>query len=533
MTFLKPIYRIFAAGALIFNLPVTVSAQIDRNNFNENVSDRDALPLVRIPPIMPTRADRSGHCKVRFDVSPDGTPFNIEAISCSQTLFKLPSVRSVRNWKYNPKIVNGRTVSRSGVETKISFRLTDERGNLIPETVPIAVASSFETDSEPVCRGYSGVIEDHMHYLLTDGDATYIGNMCDGEPDGQGKAMFADGSWYEGTFDEGELTLGRGSYVSDDPDEGSYSGAFKDNEFHGYGTRTYQKDNKTYTYTGHFEVGYKHGQGEIKSSHGEWFKGTFDYSSVQTGKGNLEIEDGVLYKGSFLDGVPHGHGRLELPDQSWFEGNFGMGDYIAGKFYYASDNQIYTGELKDGRPHGEGVLEYNDRAILTDDGVFENGFLKRGRRTFDDGTIHNGLFNSVDLIEGRKEWTDGNWAEGTFKDGFLSEGRRESGKGSWQEGTFKGDKFINGDFFQNRTGQKMWGSIRNGRITGHITVEEDGMKLTGPYHHQTGEYTIETCRYIRSGRSCMPEHTRTNSRNNTDEIVNGITDILNAIILSQ
>jgi protein TonB len=114
-------------------IPEFEAPKIDRQNFKIQVSDRDAQPLVRIPPIMPPRAERSGHCKMRFDVSPEGQPFNVQAVSCSQSLFSRASSKSVTKWKYNPKIVDGRAVSRTGVETKITFRLADERGNIIPE----------------------------------------------------------------------------------------------------------------------------------------------------------------------------------------------------------------------------------------------------------------------------------------------------------------------------------------------------------------------------------------------------------------
>lgn len=114
-------------------IPEFEAPKIDRSAFKITVSDRDAQPLVRIPPIMPPRAEKSGHCKVRFDVSPEGSPFNIVATFCTQNVFKRASTKSVEKWKYNPKIVDGRPASRSGVETKITFRLADERGNLIPE----------------------------------------------------------------------------------------------------------------------------------------------------------------------------------------------------------------------------------------------------------------------------------------------------------------------------------------------------------------------------------------------------------------
>ena len=122
-----------AIASLEGAIPEFEAPKIDRQNFKIQVSDRDAQPLVRIPPIMPPRAEKSGHCKVRFDVSPEGAPFNITATYCTQSLFERASTKSVSKWKYNPKIVDGRSVSRSGVETKITFRLADERGKIIPE----------------------------------------------------------------------------------------------------------------------------------------------------------------------------------------------------------------------------------------------------------------------------------------------------------------------------------------------------------------------------------------------------------------
>ena len=122
-----------AIASLEGAIPEFEAPKIDRQNFKIQVSDRDAQPLVRIPPIMPPRAERSGHCRVRFDVSPEGAPFNVIATYCTQKLFERASIKSVQKWKYNPKIVDGRTVSRSGVESKITFRLQDERGRLIPE----------------------------------------------------------------------------------------------------------------------------------------------------------------------------------------------------------------------------------------------------------------------------------------------------------------------------------------------------------------------------------------------------------------
>jgi len=96
-------------------------------------ADINAQPLVRIPPIMPPKASRSGHCKVRFDVSPQGQPLNIETIHCSQKIFARATIKSVQNWKFNPRMQDGLPVTMRGVKNNVRFNLTDERGNLIPE----------------------------------------------------------------------------------------------------------------------------------------------------------------------------------------------------------------------------------------------------------------------------------------------------------------------------------------------------------------------------------------------------------------
>ena len=114
-------------------VPEFEAPEIDRSQFQITVSDRDAQPLVRIPPIMPPRAEKSGHCRVRFNVSPEGKPFDVEATYCTENLFRSATIRSVQKWKYNPQIQDGRPVGRVGVESKITFRLADERGNIIPE----------------------------------------------------------------------------------------------------------------------------------------------------------------------------------------------------------------------------------------------------------------------------------------------------------------------------------------------------------------------------------------------------------------
>jgi protein TonB len=108
---------------VIFTIPRAKIVQANRN----------PDPLLRVPPAMPTRADRSGHCDVRLNVDSTGSPYQVEAIYCTQALFERPTVKAVAKWKYRPRIVDGRAVAMEGLTNRVSFHLMDDKGTLIPE----------------------------------------------------------------------------------------------------------------------------------------------------------------------------------------------------------------------------------------------------------------------------------------------------------------------------------------------------------------------------------------------------------------
>ncbi len=112
-----------------------VAAAIPEINADLNIGsgfnpDRDAQPLVRIPPQYPERcqgrASDSGEViVVQFDVTPDGQTTNIETIDSTNSCFNRAAERSVERWKYQPKIVDNEAQWRRGVVTQIRFELTE------------------------------------------------------------------------------------------------------------------------------------------------------------------------------------------------------------------------------------------------------------------------------------------------------------------------------------------------------------------------------------------------------------------------
>ncbi|MEM6537294.1 MAG: energy transducer TonB [Pseudomonadota bacterium] len=109
-----------------------VQAAVPQLNTNLNIGtgfnpDRDAQPLVRIPPQYPercmSRAKPTESVFVEFDVTPDGTVTNVRVLDTSNSCLNRAAIRAVQRWKYQPKIVDNSAQPRRGVQTQITFQL--------------------------------------------------------------------------------------------------------------------------------------------------------------------------------------------------------------------------------------------------------------------------------------------------------------------------------------------------------------------------------------------------------------------------
>lgn len=115
-------------STIVGSIPEFDTPELNSGNVSFNVSDRDAQPLVRIPPQYPIRAAErglEGYCDMRFNVSPDGTPVDIQAVNCTSSLFQRASIRAVERWRYSQRIVDGVPQMRRGVETRIDYQMAD------------------------------------------------------------------------------------------------------------------------------------------------------------------------------------------------------------------------------------------------------------------------------------------------------------------------------------------------------------------------------------------------------------------------
>jgi len=107
-------------------IPQFEAPSLSGDQVSFDVSDRDAQPMVRIPPQYPPRAAErgiEGSCEVTFDVTPDGTPTNIRITRCDSSLFERSTIRAVERWRYEPRIEGGTAVWRRGVVTRLDYNL--------------------------------------------------------------------------------------------------------------------------------------------------------------------------------------------------------------------------------------------------------------------------------------------------------------------------------------------------------------------------------------------------------------------------
>ena len=173
-----------------------------------------------------------------------------------------------------------------------------------------------------------------MH-ALADG-SYYEGEMNeDGQRDGRGKQIRANGDCYEGIWCKDKLNgRGRAIYKSD---EGVYTGEFKDGFAHGFGEMIYESE-----------------QGEIQHKYkGQWANGK------QHGHGIEHNGDGTVYDGEWKKSQMHGQGVLIYPNGNRFEGVWEYNERGAGIMLY--ENGItydgkwdYFGESREGK----GIMTY-------------------------------------------------------------------------------------------------------------------------------------------------------------------------------
>ena len=92
-------------------------------------SDGDYLPIVKVAPIYPRRAQErglSGYVIVEFTVTRLGTVIDAKVIETTNSVFNRSAVKAALKFKYKPKVVDGEPIDVAGVLHKITFEMEDK-----------------------------------------------------------------------------------------------------------------------------------------------------------------------------------------------------------------------------------------------------------------------------------------------------------------------------------------------------------------------------------------------------------------------
>jgi len=116
-----------AAGAS-FGVPSITGVEIDIGAGGFSVTDGEYLPIVRVEPIYPRRAQSrglKGNCIMTFTVNKLGLVADATA-ECTSTVFERSSLNAVAKWKFKPRVVDGEPIDSPGVQTQLTYEFEDD-----------------------------------------------------------------------------------------------------------------------------------------------------------------------------------------------------------------------------------------------------------------------------------------------------------------------------------------------------------------------------------------------------------------------
>jgi protein TonB len=115
------------AGNVVVVAPPTIAVD-PIQEIQSMIIDGDALPVSRVAPLYPQRAQRrglEGFVVLEFTVTKTGSVRDVKVIESSNAVFERSAMNAIQKFKYRPRIIAGEPVEVSGIQFKLSFALED------------------------------------------------------------------------------------------------------------------------------------------------------------------------------------------------------------------------------------------------------------------------------------------------------------------------------------------------------------------------------------------------------------------------
>ncbi|CAG2250163.1 unnamed protein product [Mytilus edulis] len=185
----------------------------------------------------------------------------------------------------------------------------------------------------------------HGVYVFENQYFKYEGEWVKGKKHGFGKLLLKDGTYYEGQFNQGEITGTGFKFFSET--KCKYKGQFLKGEMHGRGIMEFPDSSE---YEGNFVHNRKNGYGVMRTPLTQYDGGY--QGNMRHGEGRMvyapmrydKTSNGDRYEGYWVADKRHGPGVLHCADGSIFDGNFDNDEFHGHGLYRHISGVIYDDE---------------------------------------------------------------------------------------------------------------------------------------------------------------------------------------------
>ncbi|MEZ5570502.1 MAG: TonB family protein [Halioglobus sp.] len=113
----------------VVNIAPQARVEIDVSTGTMTQGDGEYLPIVKVAPIYPRRAQSrgiTGYCIVEYTVTTSGAIRDPRAVDCQPAgVFDDASVKAALKFKYKPRVVDSEPIEVPGVQNKFTYELED------------------------------------------------------------------------------------------------------------------------------------------------------------------------------------------------------------------------------------------------------------------------------------------------------------------------------------------------------------------------------------------------------------------------
>lgn len=124
---LQPLELDFDTDMDVANIAPAASVSINISSSGMSTGDGEYLPIVKVAPIYPRRAQTrgiTGYCIVEYTVTRSGSIRDPIPVDCSPSgVFERTSVKAAEKFKYKPRVVDGEPIEVAGVQNKFTYEL--------------------------------------------------------------------------------------------------------------------------------------------------------------------------------------------------------------------------------------------------------------------------------------------------------------------------------------------------------------------------------------------------------------------------